>query len=53
MTVATMTVRAFHSAREALDALRDAEYREFLRDCGCPSEQIDGEVEKLRQECAR
>lgn len=48
MTV-TVTVRGFGNVREALDALRDVEYREFLRECGCPSEQIEAEVEKLRQ----
>jgi hypothetical protein len=46
VNMATVTVRPFSSVNEALRALAEAEYREFLRDCGCPADTIDAEVEK-------
>jgi hypothetical protein len=44
----SVAITAFTNLRGALDALRDYEYAEFLRDCGCPPDQIEGEVEKRR-----
>jgi hypothetical protein len=43
-----VSTHGFRELKEALGALRDLEYREFLREVGCPPEKIHGEVENLR-----
>jgi hypothetical protein len=40
-------VQQFRGVKEAFDALRDQEYREFLREIGCPANEIDAEVRAL------
>ena len=50
MASAVVTVQPFTDPAEALCALRDAEYREFLLSVGCPPEKLEAEIEALRRD---
>jgi hypothetical protein len=50
MANAVVTVQSFSDASEALSALRDAEYREFLLSVGCPPDRLESEIEALRRD---
>lgn len=47
---ALVTVQSFTDPSQALSALREAEYREFLLSVGCPPDRLEAEVEALSRD---
>lgn len=47
---AVVTVQPFSHPSEALSALREAEYRQFLLSVGCPPERLESEIEAMRRD---